>query len=211
MRRSILSAVLAGAAFIGGSAEGASVTYTFNDVFSSYQIYSISGTETGPGGTLTGTLSFDTGAGGPVVTGYDLASFLPGPWRSAAYTFGGSNQLVNWSGNVLQLISKGGSHWEVLTLDFGSSVIGDTPIALTASEKYFNCRTIFAGGFPRNSCAQPNFGVGGGTGVAGANGGTDMRVSAEGAVAAVPLPAGFPMLLAGLAALGMLRRRNSNA
>lgn len=227
MFRPFLTAALA-IAFTSVSATAATITYDFNSQFSSYNNNSVSGVESGPGGILTGSLTIDpTKTGNDFIVSYNLSSFLKGYggsiYRTSTYDSADTNQnfALNISGGTsLTLLTAIGSTLERLILDFGSAAFGDNPIMVTASETFFNCKGVFSGGYPRNSCTLPNYGVGLGTGVAGSNGGTlfsiDLNLNGgnggsgdTGGATAVPLPAGVPLLMGGLGLLAVATRRRN--
>lgn len=219
MFKLLLVAALAGLVNVP-AATASTVTYTFNNQFASFSNNLNAAPDNGPGGILTGSLTLDPAlVGDAIVVSYALNSYLPngsgGATRTASYDSSLANQefrLNTVGGTVLQLLVRGGVEWQRLVLDFGASLLGDNPIAVTASENYYKCKTVFLGGYPKNSCQLSNYGVGLGTGVLGANGVTQMLASAEGAVtAAVPLPAGAPLLAGALGLLALFRRQGRKA
>jgi hypothetical protein len=210
--KSVFLVVAMAGLMLAPSAKASIITYDFNYQFANYHNAQHPGIETGPGGTLAGSLTLDTAqTGDSRVVSYLLDSFLKngsgGIARTSDYDSSDSHNVFSFVGQVLQLISKNGATWDVLNLDFGTSVLGDDPIAVSASEKFLNCKPY--GSFQINSCTLGNFGVGI-TGVAGANGDTVMSASLEGGtVSAVPLPATLPLLAGAFGLTALLRRRRT--
>lgn len=170
------------------TANAAPVTFNINQQFDAYYNNKDGNNFSHPnGGVLAGTLTIDASlTGNNRIVGYDLTSNLPGPGsRTSHYEFGATSNTFSFTSSILSLVTPISTVASQLLLDFGSSSLGGSTLAFTGSEKFFNCKGIFYGGYPKNSCTLGNFGVGIGTGVQGANLATAMTTS----VSAVPVPA----------------------
>ncbi len=222
-----LRAVLAGLVCAVGacsSANAAIFDYNFNARYASYNVNPISGPENGQGGWLTGSLSLDdAGTGNGIISAYNLSTYLPNPfggiYRSALFDSATAAQSFTVSVNTgvatVNFLTPVGGERQRLILSFNIGDIGGSALPTTASDQYLKCKGVFWGGAIRNSCSLPNYGIGLGSGVIGGNGGTSMLgASANGPTPSpVPLPAGAPLLAAGLGMMGVLRyrRKTKNA
>jgi hypothetical protein len=206
------------------SLEAATYTYTFDGNFaSSRAVANDNGSAPIPGGTLFGSITFDTTLSLFSITDYALATTQPdrngGTLRSAVYDFDDQgistafgpravtkNSIVT-AADSLGLIdyTSGGfsgftwaSSARRLDFDFDDSLLGAATLSFTVLETFGNCTQSF-GPSISNPCSL----------IAGRQDGsfTASLVVAENPVPSVPLPAGFALLLTGVAGFGVMRRR----
>lgn len=183
-------------------ASAAPVTYTINNQFASYYNNSDGSPFSFPnGGMLMGTLTVDAElSGSAMIVDYSLSSSLPTTSRVSSYEYGVSGNTFTFSSSVLSLLGPISSTADLLIMDFGASLLGGNSLSFTASETYYNCGTIFLGGYPRNNCGY-SLGL---AGIQGANNATLMSVSS------VPVPAAVWLFGSGLLGLiGVAGRKKS--
>jgi hypothetical protein len=222
MRTALLAATLL-TGLSTASLEAATYTYTFDGNFStSRAVANNNGQADIAGGTLLGSVTFDTTLSQFTITDYALTTTQPnrfgGTLRSAVYDFDDqgisgtrpnavTKDSIVEGADSLGLIDYTSGPFSNLTwansarrlqFSFTDSLLGAATLSFTVVETFGNCDQSLSP-FTSNPCSL----------VAGRQNGTftaSLQV-AENPVPSVPLPAGFALLLTGLAGFGVMRRR----
>jgi hypothetical protein len=221
MRTALLAATLL-TGMSTASLEAATYTYTFDGNFaSSRAVANNNGSAQIAGGTLFGSITFDTTLSLFTITDYALATTQPdrngGTLRSAVYDFddqgisGANPNGVTKNSIVVAADSLGlidytsgpfsGFTWASsarrLDFDFNDNLLGSATLEFTVLETFGSCFPVV---FPRSNDCVLTGGRQDGTFTA-------RLLLAENPVPSVPLPAGFALLLTGVACFGVMRRR----
>lgn len=224
MRTELLAATIALTGFSAASVEAATYTYLFDGNFASSRAVA-NNNNSAPitGGTLLGSVTFDTTLSLFTITDYALATTQPdrngGTLRSAVYDFDDQGistefgpRAVTKNSIVVAADSLGlidytsgpfsGLTWASsarrLDFDFDDNLLGAATLSFTVSEIFGGC---FQDLNPRSNSCPMTGGRQDGTFTAS-------LVVVRQEVPTVPLPAGALLLLTGLAGFGVARRRS---